>query len=53
MVKSASLRSKKLVQSKILNKLTPLTEKLTVETNYLLFINFNGVICAFWYCYAK
>ena len=53
MVKSASFRSKLSVQSKILYKLTPLTEKLTVETDYLPYINFNGMLRAVWLCYAK
>ena len=34
-------------------KLTPVKEKLTVETDYLPCINFNGIIRAFCYCYAK
>ena len=46
MVKSATFMSNKSVQSKILYKLTPLTEKLTVETDYLPYINFNGIIRA-------
>ena len=35
MVKSATFRSKESFQSKILYELTPLTEKLTVEADYL------------------
>ena len=53
MVKSATFRSKQSVQSKILYKLTPLTEKLSVETDYSSCINFNGIIRAACYCYAK
>ena len=30
-----------------------MTEKLTVETDYLPCINFNGIIRNFSYCYAK
>ena len=37
----------------MLYKLAPLTEKLTVETDYLPYINFNGMIHAVWYWYAK
>ena len=37
----------------MLYKLTPLTEKLTVETDYLPYIYCNGMIHAVWYCYAK
>ena len=40
------------VQSKILYKLTPLTEKLIIETDYLPYINFNGIIRAVCYYYA-
>ena len=53
MVKSATFRSKYSDQTKILYKLTPMTEKLTVETDYLPCINFNGIIRDFCNCYAK
>ena len=53
MVKSATFRSKLSVQSKILYKFNPLTEELTVEIDYLPYINFNGIIRAVCYCYAK
>ena len=53
MVKSATFRSKQSVQSKLLYKLTALTEKLTVATDYLPCINLIGIIRAICYCYAK
>ena len=33
--------------------MTPLTEKITVETDYLPYINLNGIIRAVCYCYVK
>ena len=53
MIKSATFKSKYSVQSKTLYKLAPLTEKLTVETDYLPYINLNSIICAVCYFYAK
>ena len=37
----------------MLYTMAPLTEKLTVETDYLPYINFNGMIRAVWHSYAK
>ena len=53
MVKSAIFRSNLSVQSTILYKLAPLTENITVEKDYLPYINFNGIIRVVRYCYAK
>ena len=38
---------------KKLYKLIPLTEKITVETDNLPYINFDGIIRELCYCYAK
>ena len=34
-------------------QIDPMTEKLTLETDYLPYINFNGISHAVCYCYAK
>ena len=53
MVKSAILDANNQFSLQYYSNGPHLTEKLAVETDYLPYINFNGMIRVVCYCYAK